>query len=76
MNFVLRKWRISDAADVARFADNEKIAANLRNVRSAGRLRLTDRLPGAWVSSAGQMSMRGAPNWVTGWLRNTGKRGL
>ena len=48
----------------------------LKNVRSAGRLRLTDRLPGAWVSSAGQMSMRGAPNWVTGWLRNTGKRGL
>ena len=64
MNFVLRKWKISDAADVARFADNEKIAANLRNVfpcpyslrdalpilknvRSAGRLRLTDRLPGA-----------------------------
>ena len=32
MNFVLRKWKISDAADVARFADNEKIAANLRNV--------------------------------------------
>ena len=28
----LRPWRLSDAADVARYADNEKIAANLRDV--------------------------------------------
>ena len=28
----LRPWRLSDAADVARYANNEKIAANLRDV--------------------------------------------
>ena len=32
MDFILRKWRREDAADVARYADNEKIARNLRDV--------------------------------------------
>ncbi|UWP60760.1 GNAT family N-acetyltransferase [Ruminococcus gauvreauii] len=32
MNFELRKWKLEYIADVARYADNEKIAANLRNV--------------------------------------------
>ena len=32
MQFVLREWRESDAASVARYANNQKIAANLRNV--------------------------------------------
>lgn len=32
MDFTLREWRQSDAADVARYADNEKIARNLRDV--------------------------------------------
>ncbi|MGE4485118.1 MAG: GNAT family N-acetyltransferase [Oscillospiraceae bacterium] len=32
MNFILRKWRAEDSADVAHFANNEKIACNLRNV--------------------------------------------
>ena len=32
MEFQLRKWRSGDAEDVARFADNEKIARNLRDV--------------------------------------------
>lgn len=32
MNFILRQWRQSDAADVARYADNEQIARNLRDV--------------------------------------------
>lgn len=31
MNFILRKWKTEDVADVARFADNEKIARYLRN---------------------------------------------
>lgn len=31
MNFILRKWRIEDAADIAYYANNEKIANNLRN---------------------------------------------
>ena len=32
MEFILRPWRQSDAPDVARYANNEKIARNLRNV--------------------------------------------
>ena len=32
MDFILREWRREDAADVARYADNEKIARNLRDV--------------------------------------------
>lgn len=32
MNFELQKWKLEYIADVARYADNEKIAANLRNV--------------------------------------------
>lgn len=32
MDFTLREWWQSDAADVARYADNEKIARNLRDV--------------------------------------------
>lgn len=32
MDFILREWRRSDADDVARYADNEKIARNLRDV--------------------------------------------
>lgn len=32
MDFTLREWRREDAADVARYADNEKIARNLRDV--------------------------------------------
>lgn len=32
MDFILREWRQEDAADVARYADNEKIARNLRDV--------------------------------------------
>ena len=32
MDFTLRQWRREDAADVARYADNEKIAQNLRDV--------------------------------------------
>ena len=32
MEFELRKWKIEDADDIAHFANNEKIAANLRNV--------------------------------------------
>lgn len=32
MDFILREWRRSDAADVAKYADNEKIARNLRDV--------------------------------------------
>lgn len=32
MDFILREWRQSDAADVVRYADNEKIARNLRDV--------------------------------------------
>ena len=31
MNFMLRKWRPEDSADIAHFANNEKIARNLRN---------------------------------------------
>jgi ribosomal-protein-alanine N-acetyltransferase len=31
MNFELRKWRPEDAASIARHADNEKIARNLRD---------------------------------------------
>ena len=30
--FILRPWRLSDAASIARYADNEKIAASLRDV--------------------------------------------
>lgn len=32
MEFLLRPWRMEDAADVARFADNPRVAANLRDV--------------------------------------------
>lgn len=32
MDFKLRPWRASDAADVAHFANNERIACNLRDV--------------------------------------------
>lgn len=32
MDFILREWRQEDAVDVARYADNEKIARNLRDV--------------------------------------------
>lgn len=32
MNFELRKWTINDIEDVAKYANNEKVAANLRNV--------------------------------------------
>lgn len=32
MDFKLRPWRASDAADTARFANNERIARNLRDV--------------------------------------------
>ena len=32
MDFILREWRREDAADVAKYADNEKIARNLRDV--------------------------------------------
>lgn len=32
MNFELQKWKLEYIADVAWYADNEKIAANLRNV--------------------------------------------
>ena len=32
MDFILRPWRREDAADVAKYADNEKIARNLRDV--------------------------------------------
>lgn len=32
MDFILREWRRSDAADVAKYANNEKIARNLRDV--------------------------------------------
>lgn len=31
MDFILRPWRREDAADVAKYADNEKIARNLRD---------------------------------------------
>ena len=31
MYFILRPWRREDAADVAKYADNEKIARNLRD---------------------------------------------
>ena len=31
-DFTLRPWREADAASIARYADNEKIAANLRDV--------------------------------------------
>ena len=32
MEFQLRPWRLEDAKDLAKAADNPKIAANLRNV--------------------------------------------
>lgn len=32
MNFELRKWNLEDSQDVAYYANNKKIAANLRNV--------------------------------------------
>lgn len=32
MDFELRKWKIEDISDIAHYANNEKIAANLRNV--------------------------------------------
>lgn len=32
MNFTLRKWQMSDAESVEKYANNPKIAANLRNV--------------------------------------------
>lgn len=32
MDFILRPWRREDTADVAKYADNEKIARNLRDV--------------------------------------------
>lgn len=32
MDFILREWRQSDAADVVRYANNDKIARNLRDV--------------------------------------------
>ena len=32
MQITLRRWRIEDAPDVARYANNEKIARNLRDV--------------------------------------------
>lgn len=32
MNFKLREWKIEDISDVAYYANNKKIAANLRNV--------------------------------------------
>ena len=32
MDFILREWRQEDADDVAKYADNEKIARNLRDV--------------------------------------------
>lgn len=31
MKFELRKWNLADSQDVARYANNKKIAANLRN---------------------------------------------
>ena len=31
MDFILRKWKMEDAADFAHYANNEKIANNLRN---------------------------------------------
>lgn len=31
MDFILRKWKLSDAKDVAHFANNKKIADNLRD---------------------------------------------
>ena len=32
MKFELRKWNLEDSQDVAYYANNKKIAANLRNV--------------------------------------------
>ena len=32
MDFILREWRRSDAADVVKYANNEKIARNLRDI--------------------------------------------
>lgn len=32
MGIILRKWRMEDAPDVARYADNENVARNLRDV--------------------------------------------
>ena len=32
MDFVLRSWQRSDAPDVARYANNDRIAQNLRNI--------------------------------------------
>ena len=32
MDFILREWRRSDAADVVKYANNDKIARNLRDI--------------------------------------------
>ena len=32
MNFILRPWRREDVEDVLRYANNDKIARNLRNI--------------------------------------------
>ena len=32
MHICLRRWRMEDVPDVARYADNERVAANLRDV--------------------------------------------
>lgn len=32
MNFILRKWKLSDAQSIAQIANNKKIADNLRNL--------------------------------------------
>ncbi|MEL7569008.1 MAG: hypothetical protein AAGU14_00430 [Eubacteriaceae bacterium] len=31
MDFILRKWKPSDAEDIAKYANNKKIADNLRD---------------------------------------------
>ena len=80
MDFALREWRQSDAAGVAKYANNGKIACNLRDVFPHP-YTLTDAeyfvtgtpwavSPCAWAV----MCTPGPPSWATGWRRSIGER--
>ena len=63
-DFTLRPWREADAASIARYADNAKIAANLRDV-----------FPCPYARSWAAMYTGGAQSWATGWESPSGAAG-
>ena len=86
-DFTLRPWREADAASIARYADNAKIAANLRDVfpcpyapQDAATfvescIRQEGRGQMCPACSWAAMYTGGAQSWATGWESPSGAAG-